>query len=139
MARILILRPIQLKRQHSADLLSTIGNTSATGTSPSQTGSTSPTAGQRTATPPHGNNSVNKESHLDGLDSAFIGSPLKKQRASVSGPDDENLRKRIGNPFSSSLQEATTATTADNGTQASITKEEKPAPSQPEGMDDEEL
>jgi hypothetical protein len=31
------------------------------------------------------------------LDSeAFIGSPLKKQRASISGVDDEALRKRMG-------------------------------------------
>jgi hypothetical protein len=33
---------------------------------------------------------------LDGLDNAFIGSPMKKQRASVSGPDDESLRRRMG-------------------------------------------
>lgn len=128
----------QLKRQHSADLLSTIGNASATGTSPSQTGSTSPTAGQGIVTPPRGNNNVKKELHLDGIDAAFIGSPLKKQRASISGTDDENLRRRIGNPFSSSLQETTTA--ANNDTQDSTTNDEKqPTLSQPDGMEEEEL
>lgn len=133
---------LQLKRQHSADLLSTTtGKADATGTSSSQspTGSTPTATGQGTSTPPPG--SIKNEASLDGLDQAFLGSPLKKPRASVSGPDDGDLRRRMSTRFSSGLQEVVgPAPTASNNNSMNdniSNDEEKPASSQVDGMEEE--
>lgn len=46
-----------------------------------------------------------KKSAVDSLDSAFVGSPLKKQRASVSGADEDGLLKRMGSGLTSNIGE----------------------------------
>src|SRR2546425_517987 len=88
-------------------------NSDATRTSQSNTPtarSTPPPAGQGASTPPPpslpGNEAAKQEMGIDGLDNAaFIGSPMKKQRASVSGPDDEHLRRRMGGRISAGIHE----------------------------------
>lgn len=85
----------QLKRQHSAEPLSSGGATSndtpASGTTPP------PASIGRSITPPKATPVKPSEPALPTGDvtEAFLGSPLKKQRASVSGADENALRRRI--------------------------------------------
>lgn len=94
---------LQLKRQHSADLLNAMSP--ATRRSPA---SNTPTGG---STPPHILNSTASPAILfppgssgsifdletpRAFDETNIGSPLKKQRASVAGLDDEAMKRRLG-------------------------------------------
>ncbi|KAL1953957.1 hypothetical protein VTO42DRAFT_2003 [Malbranchea cinnamomea] len=114
-------RQIKLKRQHSAEALSAMsGNvdTARTPQSSTSTARSTPAAGQGASTPPPGKDSLKKGTTIDTLDAdAFLGSPLKKQRASVSGPDDETLRRRMGSQLSSGIQEIMgSSATANNNT-----------------------
>lgn len=90
---------LQLKRQHSADLLN--ATSPATRRSPA---SNTPTGG---STPPPNLNSAASPAVLlpssifdleapRAFDETIIGSPLKKQRASVTGLDDEAMKRRLG-------------------------------------------
>ena len=93
-----------MKRQHSAEpFASVFGNTDTSRTSESHTPvsvSTPPATGRQATTPPQ-SDLPRQETNLNFLDSeAYIGSPLKKQRASISGVDDEVLRKRMGSGLS---------------------------------------
>lgn len=101
-------RQIKLKRQHSADPLSEMGsNADASRASKSATPAsrtTPPIAGKQSTTPPL-NQPPGKESALSALENeGFVGSPLKKQRASAS-IDDKTLRQRIGSGLSSNIQD----------------------------------
>lgn len=90
---------LQLKRQHSADLL----NTASPSTRKSPASNT-PAGG---STPPHNLNPGTNPAILPpasifeleaprAFEEANIGSPLKKQRASVTGLDDEAIKRRLG-------------------------------------------
>ena len=94
-----IFSSLQLKRQHSADLLN--ATSPATRRSPA---SNTPTGG---STPPHHLNSAASPAILlpnsifdleapRAFDETNVGSPLKKQRASVAGLDDEAMKRRLG-------------------------------------------
>lgn len=65
--------------------------------------STPPAASNQTLTPPQ-NPLTGKDSSLNSLEGVFIGSPLKKQRASISGSED--LRQRLGTNISTGIHEA---------------------------------
>nr|KMM72968.1 hypothetical protein CPAG_09258 [Coccidioides posadasii RMSCC 3488] len=99
-------RQIKLKRQHSSDPLSDIAsNADATRPSKSATPasrSTPPAPSGQDSSPP--NNPTGKDPILNSLDDGFVGSPLKKQRASLSNSD--NLpRQRLGSSMSTGIQE----------------------------------
>ena len=94
-------QPTQLKRQHSADQMDLPSPAPAHRRSPP---SGTPTAG---STPPHQLNVAQSPTALlpstvyDGGSSkapedAMIGSPLKRQRASVSGLEEESTRTKLG-------------------------------------------
>lgn len=90
---------LQLKRQHSAELDSGSPATRKSPASNSPTrGSTPPLASGSAVTPP--NIFTGATSHdLKApklLEDSLIGSPLKKQRASLPGLDDGSVRQRLG-------------------------------------------
>ncbi|KAJ5240214.1 hypothetical protein N7468_004833 [Penicillium chermesinum] len=88
-------RKIRLKRQHSAE---PGGSSVESPNSPSASGTTPP-APERATTPPKKTTSTAGPSELSQpppeTTESFIGSPLKKQRASVSMADENALRRRI--------------------------------------------
>ena len=91
-----ILTISKLKRQHSAEDLD--AGSQATRKSPA---SNSPTAGSTPPQPTAPTPTVLTSASYDVatpkvLEEGIIGSPLKKQRASLSGVDDEAMRKRLG-------------------------------------------
>lgn len=86
----------KLKRQHSAEDLD--AGSQATRKSPA---SNTPTAGSTPPQPTAPTPTVLTSASYDvatpkALEEGIIGSPLKKQRASLSGVDDEAMRKRLG-------------------------------------------
>ncbi|EEP82541.1 conserved hypothetical protein [Uncinocarpus reesii 1704] len=101
------LRQIKLKRQHSSEPLSDIGsNADATRPSKSTTPasrSTPPAPTKQDTTPP--NNLIGKDPILNSLDDSFVGSPLKKQRASLSEADNL-LHQRLGSSVPAGIHEA---------------------------------
>lgn len=84
----------QLKRQHSAEPPSSGG---ATSTDTPVSGTTPPASAGRSITPPKATPVKPAEpvQPTGDVTDAFVGSPLKKQRASVSGADENALRRRI--------------------------------------------
>ncbi|PGH35162.1 hypothetical protein GX50_01974 [[Emmonsia] crescens] len=129
-------RQIKLKRQHSAEPLANSGNatsrTSKSNTPASistppaatttTTTSTSATAATTATTPPHqgiagGSSSLeppephmNSHGHSSSViesEPTFIGSPMKKQRASVLGADDDvfNSKRLAGSGLATNIQE----------------------------------
>lgn len=84
----------QLKRQHSAEPLSSGG---ATSNDTPASGTTPPASTGRSTTPPKTTPAKPAEPvpPTGDVTEAFLGSPLKKQRASVSGADENALRRRI--------------------------------------------
>lgn len=84
----------QLKRQHSAEPLSSGG---ATSTDTPVSGTSPPASIGRSITPPKATPVKPAEpvQPTGDVTDAFLGSPLKKQRASVSGADENALRRRI--------------------------------------------
>ncbi|EYE94704.1 uncharacterized protein EURHEDRAFT_457370 [Aspergillus ruber CBS 135680] len=102
-------RKIKLKRQHSAASLSgstkaDAANTSASGEAkqPSSSLSTSPPTASATAT----SASDLFKPAMNAANGETAGSPLKKQRASVSGADENAIRKRIGSGLSTNITDA---------------------------------
>ncbi|KAI9786665.1 MAG: hypothetical protein M1839_006216 [Geoglossum umbratile] len=105
-------RKIKLKRAHSAEPLGSPSpqtsypaakSPSATVSTP-VTGTTPPNTTDPATTPPASKPTFGATAH--GLtDDAMVGSPLKKQRASISGLEDEAMRRRLG-MLGSSLQDA---------------------------------
>ncbi|KAJ5167995.1 uncharacterized protein N7482_003589 [Penicillium canariense] len=85
---------IRLKRQHSAEPVSSSG---AESTDTPASGTTPPATTGRSTTPPKTTPAKPSEPAppVGGAADAFLGSPLKKQRASVSGADENALRRRI--------------------------------------------
>lgn len=99
----------QLKRQHSAASLS--GGNKADATDTSASGETKQSSSSLSTSPP--NASVTTTSAADLFKPAMnaangepAGSPLKKQRASVSGADENAIRKRIGSGLSTNITDA---------------------------------
>ncbi|KAI9762705.1 MAG: hypothetical protein M1840_001172 [Geoglossum simile] len=105
------LRKIKLKRAHSAEPVNAPSpqisypitkSPSATVSTP-VTGSTPPNTTDLATTPPASKPTFGATAH--GLtDDVMVGSPLKKQRASISGLEDEAMRRRLG-MLGSSLQD----------------------------------
>ncbi|EER26460.1 hypothetical protein D8B26_003160 [Coccidioides posadasii str. Silveira] len=136
-------RQIKLKRQHSSDPLSDIAsNADATRPSKSATPasrSTPPAPSGQDSSPP--NNPTGKDPILNSLDDGFVGSPLKKQRASLSNSD--NLpRQRLGSSMSTGIQEAigmeVSAQETNNGVGAS-TEVNMEADRKPGTLEEEQL
>ncbi|KAJ9362348.1 hypothetical protein DTO027B9_25 [Paecilomyces variotii] len=97
-------RKIKLKRQHSSEAVG--GEGDAINSNTPAAGSTPPVS----TTPPNASGipsglAETKKQAVDSLDSAFVGSPLKKQRASVSGADEDGLLKRMGSGLTSNIGE----------------------------------
>ena len=94
----ILLIMIQLKRQHSAD---PIDSPSPAPANRASSASHTPTTG---STPPHLSNDppvLLPNTAYDGgsariLEEGIIGSPLKKQRASLSGIEEQSLRSKFG-------------------------------------------
>lgn len=78
----------QLKRQHSAEPL-------ADSAADTPTSGTTPPATERSVTPPKAMESTEQAPPTADPTELFLGSPLKKQRASVSTADENALRRRI--------------------------------------------
>ncbi|KAJ5094115.1 hypothetical protein N7456_009976 [Penicillium angulare] len=92
-------RKIRLKRQHSAEPFNSGGENNS---ADSPASGTTPPAPERATTPPKATINATagpSEAPQPPTDSdaaaGFIGSPLKKQRASVSAADENALRRRI--------------------------------------------
>ncbi|KAJ5594852.1 uncharacterized protein N7459_001060 [Penicillium hispanicum] len=91
-------RKIRLKRQHSAEPFAGSGETSTD----TPASGTTPPAPERSTTPPKTTPSAGTSEQpqaqaqppVESVD-GFLGSPLKKQRASVSTADENALRRRI--------------------------------------------
>ncbi|EAW09754.1 uncharacterized protein ACLA_039700 [Aspergillus clavatus NRRL 1] len=115
-------RKIKLKRQHSSASLAGASNKADAG-SPLSGGT--PAASSMSTTPPNvptasmGTLEAPKPA-VNTLDGGFIGSPLKKQRASVSEADESALRRRMESGLSKEISalgtsgEGTAAATAAN-------------------------
>lgn len=78
----------QLKRQHSAE-------PSADSAADTPTSGTTPPATERSVTPPKAMESTEQAAPSADPTEIFLGSPLKKPRASVSTADENALRRRI--------------------------------------------
>ena len=96
------LRFVQLKRQHSAEPLNSNGAADARKTSKSGTPSAASTPKMNhelSDTPPllpaAISTAVDIKSTNTNDDSSFVGSPMKRQRASIPGFDDETLKRRL--------------------------------------------
>jgi len=97
-------RKIKLKRQHSAEPLdqpSEMRKTSKSGSGTPTAGSTPPlpSPNDLSKTPPAIGVTAPVETNIEQIkdeESPMIGSPLKKQRASLPGLDDEIMRRRLG-------------------------------------------
>ncbi|GAD95568.1 conserved hypothetical protein [Paecilomyces variotii No. 5] len=113
-------RKIKLKRQHSSEVVS--GEGDVTNSNTPVAGSTPPVS----TTPPNPSSipsgpAETKKAAIDSLGSEFVGSPLKKQRASVSGADEDAFRKRMGSGLTSNISEVLGASElADTGADVSI-------------------
>ncbi|KAN0083285.1 hypothetical protein V8E54_002373 [Elaphomyces granulatus] len=97
-------RKIKLKRQHSVEPFAD----AATNSNSPISGSTPPALNNLSTTPPNTSTSGPTESTSnipDPLNGEFIGSPMKKPRASVSGVDEEALRRRIVSGLSVNIGE----------------------------------
>ncbi|KAF3491563.1 uncharacterized protein GIQ15_01080 [Arthroderma uncinatum] len=118
-------RQIKLKRQHSAEPLSAAGgNADPARTSKSSTpGSrlSPPVTSTQDSTPPR--SSLPKETSMSLLDNdTFVGSPLKKQRASISAADEDLHRQGTVTGLSSKIHEImdTTPTASTGDGESSI-------------------
>ncbi|KAH8694931.1 hypothetical protein BGW36DRAFT_299428 [Talaromyces proteolyticus] len=102
-------RKIKLKRQHSAEPMGdnvSSSNTPASGTTPPASNDALST------TPPHVPAATASSGAAEGisslseaLNSEYVGSPLKKPRASVSTMDEDGLRKRLGSNLANNIGE----------------------------------
>lgn len=102
------LTKLQLKRQHSAEPLSAhTGTPEPRKTSKSNTPTAGSTPPATSSTPPPPlPGSTKLETSFDfsqNTDDFTVGSPLKKQRASLPGLDDEMTRRRFGLGFGATL------------------------------------
>ncbi|OQD86958.1 hypothetical protein PENANT_c006G00640 [Penicillium antarcticum] len=129
------MRKIRLKRQHSAEPPGgSVGD--STDTPASGSGSTPPA--DRSTTPPKGAAAASASSDSQPaaeLSDGLFGSPLKKQRASVSTADENALRRRIAESsgrinevLGSSAPEAKSTSTATFGDSLSLTPEMSAGP-----------
>ncbi|KAJ5212075.1 uncharacterized protein N7498_003721 [Penicillium cinerascens] len=107
-------RKIRLKRQHSAEP----GSSNAENSASTPASGTTPPAAERSITPPKTTTDTETpektQPSTDAVD-GFLGSPLKKQRASVSTADENALRRRIAES-SGRINEALGTGTTENKT-----------------------
>lgn len=102
-------RKIKLKRQHSAASLS--GSNKADATDTSASGETKQSSSSLSTSPPNASATTTSAADLfkpamNAASGEPAGSPLKKQRASVSGADENAIRKRIGSGLSTNITDA---------------------------------
>jgi hypothetical protein len=102
-------RKIKLKRQHSSASLAGASSRADAG-SPLNSGET-PATSSISTTPPNAPVSSTAgpetvKAAVNTLDGAFVGSPLKKQRASVSEADEGSLRRRMESGLSQEISGA---------------------------------
>lgn len=103
-----VLTGCQLKRQHSAASLSSDSKADSTST-PASGEAAQSSSNASAATPGASAAATEADSSkqaMGALNGASAGSPLKKQRASVSGADENAIRKRIGSSLSKNISEA---------------------------------
>lgn len=103
-------RKIKLKRQHSADPMggdtASALNTPASGTTPPAIPNNESSTPPDTSAPTLPGISENPTGLPEDLKSAeYVGSPLKKARASVSTADEDGLRKRLGSNLANNISE----------------------------------
>lgn len=101
---ILSLTKSQLKRQHSAASLS--GSNKADAKDTSASGETNQSSSNLSTSSPSGSAADLFKPAMNAPNGESVGSPLKKQRASVSGADENAIRKRIGSGLSKNITEA---------------------------------
>lgn len=100
---------MQLKRQHSSASLAGASSRADAG-SPLNSGETPATPSMST-TPPNAPASITAapevaKAAVNTLNGGFVGSPLKKQRASVSEADESSLRRRMESGLSQEISGA---------------------------------
>ncbi|KAF7587053.1 hypothetical protein BBP40_007810 [Aspergillus hancockii] len=138
-------RKIKLKRQHSSASLGT--NTPKTDTASPQPSGDTPAAPTISTSPPAAPAitavpDVPKPAAANILNGEFVGSPLKKQRASVSQADENALRKRIESGLFQPVSGALGNTASDMSQNAATSSHSFGAESQKSGPQenvDEEL
>ncbi|KAI9827288.1 MAG: hypothetical protein M1832_005426 [Thelocarpon impressellum] len=95
-------RKIKLKRVHSAEPLNEASPRKSPASASPATGHTPPQASESVFSPPSftANNgtpsSSQRKTQPQTPDDAIVGSPMKKSRPSLPGPDDDTLHKRLG-------------------------------------------
>lgn len=104
-----LLMEIQLKRQHSAASLS--GSNKADATDTTASGETKQSSSNLSTSVPNASATATSAADLfkpamNVANGESAGSPLKKQRASVSGSDENAIRKRIGSGLSTNITDA---------------------------------
>ena len=104
----MVLIRCQLKRQHSAASLSSDSKADSTNTPAS--GEAAQSSSNASAVTPNASAAATEadssKQAMGALNGTSAGSPLKKQRASVSGADENAMRKRIGSSLSKNISEA---------------------------------
>lgn len=132
----------QLKRQHSAEPFAASGDNSTD----TPASGTTPPAPERSITPPKttpgtgASEQILPQPPVEPVD-GFLGSPLKKQRASVSTADENALRRRIAES-SGRVNEVHGAGADETKTSSTSSLGDKPnseRPTAPASQDDEEL
>ncbi|KAB8268386.1 hypothetical protein BDV30DRAFT_14919 [Aspergillus minisclerotigenes] len=138
-------RKIKLKRQHSSASLGT--STPKTDTASPQPSGETPAASSISTTPPTapavlaGIPEVPKPA-ANNLNGEFVGSPLKKQRASVSQADENALRRRIESGLSQPVSGALDSAASEGHQTAGASSnpfEAQPQKPDPRENEDEEL
>ncbi|KAL4810311.1 hypothetical protein BDV18DRAFT_55938 [Aspergillus unguis] len=102
------LRQIKLKRQHSA---ASLAGSSRRDTASPKTTEATPTSSNISTTPPTATSAPaatgtsETQQAMGSLNSEFVGSPLKKQRPSVSQADEASVRRRMESGLSQQIGE----------------------------------
>ncbi|PWY64643.1 hypothetical protein BO83DRAFT_138619 [Aspergillus eucalypticola CBS 122712] len=128
------IRKIKLKRQHSSASLAT-NTPPAESASPNTAGDT-PATNDPSTTPPAVAAATAAETPkpaANTLNGGFIGSPLKKQRASVSHSDEDAMRRRMESGLSQEI------TNVGPGDSIKATNPLETHPQKPQETEDEEL
>lgn len=154
---VLALTEFQLKRQHSAASLSS--DSKADSTSTPASGEAAQSSSNASGVTPDASAAAKEadssKQAMGSLNGVSAGSPLKKQRASVSGADENAIRNRIGSSLSKNISEAlessSTGDTTGFGTISSAfgdtlkprepaqTAQPEPQPAPSQSNDEEEL
>ncbi|KAE8146562.1 hypothetical protein BDV25DRAFT_162246 [Aspergillus avenaceus] len=138
-------RKIKLKRQHSTASLGT--NTPKTDTASPQPSGETPAASSISTTPPTAPATLTGTPDVpkplaNALNGEFVGSPLKKQRASVSQADENAMRRRIESGLSQEISPGMDSAAPENPQDAAMSSSSFGVPDQKpatQNNEDEEL